>query len=316
MSDGALKWGHVRSFFLTVILAAAFIFPCSPNAEPIVIHPENQFAYGKSLFETGDYISAMVEFKRFIHFFPEDSRVPEARYYTGLSWMNGGKYQEALQVFEDILSLVPADPFAVEACFMAVKCHERNGNPALGAVELQNLIRSAKDDTVKNRAVCTLGFLYLESGSWNRAREAFEKVSPEGRTACPVSAVLEHLEKTGDIPRKNPVAAGILSVVPGGGFLYCGRPRDALVSFLVNGGLIYSAVRSFRREDYALGGVVSFVGFGFYAGNIYGSVSSAHKYNRAQDRRFVRELKEKLPVSLGLFSVHGLGRGLACRWKF
>ena len=29
-----------------------------------------------------------------------------------------------------------------------------------------------------------------------------------------------------------------------------------------------------------LAAVISFVEFGFYAGNIYGAVSSAHKYNR------------------------------------
>jgi hypothetical protein len=258
----------------------------------------------------------MVEFKRFIHHFPVDKRVVEARYTIGLCWFHEGKYQDALHVFEDIYTKTPEDPFAVEACFMAAKCHERNGNSVLGAVELQNVIRSTKKDTVKNRALYTLGFLHLENGSWDKAEDALTKISPEGRALYSVDQIVNKLTKTGDIPRKNPAVAGVFAIVPGGGFLYCGRPRDALVSFLINGGLIYSAVRSFKREDYGLGGVVSFVGFGFYAGNIYGSVASAHKYNREQNRRFVRDLKQKIPVKVGVIADPELGHGLSFRYEF
>ncbi|MFA6012959.1 MAG: tetratricopeptide repeat protein, partial [Desulfobacteraceae bacterium] len=266
--------------------------------------------------ETGDYATSMVEFKRFIHHFPVDKRVVEARYTIGLCWFHEGKYQDALHVFEDIYTKTPEDPFAVEACFMAAKCHERNGNSVLGAVELQNVIRSTKKDTVKNRALYTLGFLHLENGSWDKAEDALTKISPEGRALYSVDQIVNKLTKTGDIPRKNPAVAGVFAIVPGGGFLYCGRPRDALVSFLINGGLIYSAVRSFKREDYGLGGVVSFVGFGFYAGNIYGSVASAHKYNREQNRRFVRDLKQKIPVKVGVIADPELGHGLSFRYEF
>ncbi len=65
-----------------------------------------------------------------------------------------------------------------------------------------------------------------------------------------------------------------------------------------------------------LGAVVTFVGFGFYAGNIHGSITSAHKYNQAQDRRFVRELKQKIPVSVGFYKGESRTPGLAARWRF
>ena len=40
---------------------------------------------------------------------------------------------------------------------------------------------------------------------------------------------------------------------------------------MLNAGLILSAWEAFDNELYALGGVISFVEFGFYAGNIYGA---------------------------------------------
>lgn len=311
-----LGFARSRAMVVTLVLFLMLFYSFSVFAEPLTLDGETQFAYAKDLFETGDYATSIVEFKRFIHHFPEDKRVVEARYTIGLCWFHEGKYQDALHVFEDIYTKTPEDPFAVEACFMAVKCHERNGNSVLGAVELQNIIRSTKKDTVKNRALYALGFLHLENGSWDKAEDALTKVSPEGRALYSVDQIVNELTKTGDIPRKNPVAAGVFAIVPGGGFLYCGRPRDALVSFLINGGLIYSAVRSFKREDYGLGGVVAFVGFGFYAGNIYGSVASAHKYNREQNRRFVRDLKQKIPVTLGFIADPELGHGLSLQYEF
>jgi tetratricopeptide (TPR) repeat protein len=305
-----------RVMVVLIVLFLSLFYSFSACSETFTLDGETQFVYAKKLFEKGDYASSMVEFKRFIHYFPEDKRVGEARYTMGLCWFNGGRFQDALQIFEDIYIKTPEDSFAIEACFMAAKCHERNGNSVLGAVELQNVIRSAKNDRVKNRGLYELGFLHLDNGSWDKAVDALSKISQEGRTFYSVDQILSELTKTGEIPRKNPTAAGVFSIVPGGGFLYCGRPRDALVSFLINGGLIYSAVRSFKREDYGLGGVVAFVGFGFYAGNIYGSVASAHKYNREQNRRFVRDLKKKIPVTLGFIADPDLGHGLSLSYGF
>ena len=303
-----------KAFMMVVLLLVAQAVYAGD--EPLIISAPSQFQYAKDLFQKGDYISAMVEFKRYIHFFPGETQVDEAHFFTGMSWYHGGRFQEALQVFEEIMTAQEVGPFAVEACFMAVKCHEKNGNPSLGEIQLLNLIRSTDDPKVKDRAYFTLSCLHMETGSWTRAGGSLQQISEEGRTDFHVPEIMEQLEKNGSIPRKNPKLAGALAVVPGAGFLYCGRFRDAFVSFLVNGGLIYSAVRSFDRGDYALGGVVSFVGFGFYAGNIYGSVSSAHKYNREADKRFLRDLKQKVPVTLGVMVDPDLGSGLSLRWEF
>ncbi len=302
-----------RILVFTLVFVALFVGTemSSARGEIMVVEPADQFAYANSLYDSKDYISAVVEFKRFLHFFPLDLKAPEARFLLGMAWFDGGKTGEALKVFSDIAAKTPGDPYAMEAAFMIVTCHERSGNPVLGEVELGNLIRGTSDIRVKDRAYHTLGFLHLDNGAWDKAKNAFSNISPSNRPRYSTDFLLHGLEKTGEIPSKNPVAAGIFSIVPGAGFLYCERPKDALVSFLVNGGLIYSAVRSFKRDDYALGAVVTFVGFGFYAGNIHGSITSAHKYNKAQNRRFVRELKQKVPMSSGLFSGEPMVIGLS-----
>ena len=100
------------------------------------------------------------------------------------------------------------------------------------------------------------------------------------------------------IPYGQPKLAGVLSVIPGAGQLYCGRYKDALSAFIVNGGLIWAAVESFDNELYALGTTISIFGFGFYTGNIYGAITSAHKYNQVQTQKYIRQLQKQYHIGL------------------
>ncbi len=79
---------------------------------------------------------------------------------------------------------------------------------------------------------------------------------------------------------KNPVLGGLFSIIPGGGFAYCRRYHDALASLLINGALLFASAKAFDDGNGALGGLLASIEFGFYSGNIYGGISSVHKYNQ------------------------------------
>ena len=101
------------------------------------------------------------------------------------------------------------------------------------------------------------------------------------------------------LPRKSPALAGTLAaVLPGAGHLYAERPRDALVSFLLNGSFIWAAVELFRNNNNVAGGIVAFFELGWYGGNIYSAVSSAHKYNKRIEDEYLQGLKDKSGISL------------------
>jgi hypothetical protein len=61
--------------------------------------------------------------------------------------------------------------------------------------------------------------------------------------------------------------------------------------------------------------VITAVEAGFYVGNIYSAVNSAHKYNRAQERDFVEGLKKKAGPQLSL-GVSGKGLTALVRIPF
>jgi hypothetical protein len=54
---------------------------------------------------------------------------------------------------------------------------------------------------------------------------------------------------------------------------------------------MWAAYESFDQDLNALGGLLSFVGLGFYASNIYGAVSGAHKYNLRHKQRYADQLR-------------------------
>ena len=119
-------------------------------------------------------------------------------------------------------------------------------------------------------------------GSFALARKYLSKISAANVAKYSTDQYHNLIFKAEHAPKKNPVAAGLFAVIPGGGFLYCERFHDALITFLFNAGLMVAAYEAWDNDNKALAGVIGFVETGFYSGNIYGSITSAHKYNQAQ----------------------------------
>ena len=56
--------------------------------------------------------------------------------------------------------------------------------------------------------------------------------------------------------------------------------------------------KAFDNDLVGLGGIIAFVELGFYAGNIYGAIASAHKYNKIKNRQFLDQLRKNTKISL------------------
>jgi len=82
---------------------------------------------------------------------------------------------------------------------------------------------------------------------------------------------------------KKPWVAGTLSaIVPGLGKAYTGYYKDGILSLLATGVSAYQAYRGYKAKGVKSGIFIVYSGLttGFYLGNIYGSVKSAHKKNK------------------------------------
>jgi tetratricopeptide (TPR) repeat protein len=274
--------------------------PMVADADQRTIDADSQYAFAQSRLDVGAFDEAIAEFNRFVYFFPADHRVPRALFQTGMAHFRAGRYSAAAAVFDRQTGGDADSPLGSDAFFMLSRAHARQGMIEQAMVDLYNLMVVSTKKAVLDRARYELGWLHVEQGRWNDAGQAFDRITPDNRDRFRVDDLKAALVRSDTIAVKNPTTAGMLSIVPGGGQLYCKRYQDAMTAFLINAGLIWAAWEAFDNEQYALGGVISFVEFGFYAGNIYGAVSGAHKYNRDRISEFRESLYRHRQISFSL----------------
>lgn len=248
-------------------------------------------SFADSLFAEGDYYRAITEYKRLLHLHPANPDADSARYAIGLSYWRGEKWEAAIDAFRDV---EPSgdDPFwSRRAQLMLGESTYRKGDfPDALDVFAAYARNPAETEFVPDARMRAAQCLFLMGKSP-------PPLVGEGSGSDRLGVFSRRLEEAPRIPRKSPALAGALSaILPGAGQLYVRRPRDAGISFLLNGGLIALAIVAFDNDEPVAGALISAVEVSWYAGNVYGAVSGAHKFNRAERRRFI----DRLDVECGI----------------
>ncbi|HUH65819.1 MAG TPA: tetratricopeptide repeat protein [Syntrophales bacterium] len=260
---------------------------------------DRQFSFAESLFAEGDYYRAVTEYKRFIFFFPENKLSERCAYRIGESYYMAKRWQESRDAFTSFISRYPLSPMVIGALYMKGMSEKelKLYNEAL--MSFDQIIKS-KNNEFSDKAIYQSALILTELQNWKKARETFASVPKDSPYSERAGAIASGISRLDDLPEKSPTVAGTLAaILPGAGHLYTERPRDALVSFLLNGAFIVGAVELFRHENYVAGGIVTFFEVGWYTGNIYSAVNSAHKYNQKVRDDFITHLKE-----IGSISFH------------
>ncbi|MCG6907830.1 MAG: tetratricopeptide repeat protein [Desulfobacteraceae bacterium] len=294
---------------LALLLTAAAGSQALAAGGTIQLSADDQFGFAREAAEKGAYTQAVFEFRRFVYFFPDDPRAGEARMAIGRALFMDRQFREAISAFREVVEK-EGGRLAETALLEISAAHLALGETRAALQALDELLAVTADDDMRDRVWLRVGWIYLDQGEFDAARQAFARVRPESREKLGIGEIEEGLDRAGDISRKSPAAAGIFSLVPGGGYLYTGLKRDALVALLVNGAFAAAAWEAFDNDLPVLGGLLTTVGLGFYAGNIYGGVSSAHKFNRQQEKAFVERLRQDSRLRLGA-SPGGRGGWLA-----
>ncbi len=290
---------RIRPAFFLFVCFFFLVLPTIAAAEEgaVVLTADRQYTYARACFNEADYRTAVVEFKRFIRFFPGDPRIGEARLALGRAYFHLKEYRRAVKTFDRLISSDAASSdVRADAHVMKSRAFLMSGRTGEAGATLQNLLTVAGEAEIRDKAYTQLAVVYLRKaaenhpGALDAALRCIRQISPAGITPEKRREIENRIRRAKTSPRKNPVVAGIASIVPGGGYLYCGRYKDGLVSFLFNTALMVAAYTAFDDGNTALGGVITFVEAGFYAGNIYGSITSARKYNIREKSRHINAL--------------------------
>lgn len=303
------------SGFLLILILLSLADPCRSDGSEAIIRSDEQLRLAQEALEKGEYHRAVVELERFLHFFPDDEKTPNARYLIGLSYLKTKQYENARNVFNAVIQDYPGTAVSGQALFMIAESYYMQGHFEKAEVIYTRIVEEHPDPELRNRAVYRLGWTLMHRDRWKEASQAFHnvgRVSPLSQSAWDLSRK-SLLGET--LPSKDPVTAGVLAAaLPGLGHAYTNRYKDGIVAFLLNGLFIWAAYESFHEDLDVLGSILAFMELGWYSGNIYSAVNSAHKYNKAVKNDFLRSLQDRLDV--GMFTTREGHVGLSLRFTF
>lgn len=313
MVTGNIMSKGFRLVFLSVLVS--LLRPATLLSGQIIIDSNVQFHLAIKLMERNEYHLAVAEFERFIHFFPEDEKLPRALYLIGACYLNGKEYESARKVFGNVCKAYPNSAIAGQALFLIGESYYRQGIQEEAKCYFKMVLDQYPEPGLTSAATYRLGWSYMQANKWRDASETF-KVVEESSPLYANSQDLSRQSLKGEhLPHKYPTAAGVTAaIIPGLGHAYCNRYRDGLMAFLLNGLFIWAAVESFDQDHDVLGGIISFLELGWYSGNIYSAVNCAHKHNRKVRNDYRKSLSDKL--DLELFTTRQAYPGLALKIRF
>ena len=107
-----------NSWLVSLLLFILLLQPAIALSNQIIITGDDQFQFAHQLMERGKHQRAVGEFERFIHFFPEDEKVPKARLLIGMSYLREKAYASARKALDKVRKDYSASPIAGEALFL------------------------------------------------------------------------------------------------------------------------------------------------------------------------------------------------------
>ncbi|MBU1470001.1 MAG: membrane protein insertion efficiency factor YidD [candidate division Zixibacteria bacterium] len=245
--------------------------------------------------------------------------VDSALYNFAFSLQSYGYFDDAITEYRRLISYYPNSPLSEDAHLNVFDCHNLQGDYVWAIQWGRYTLENELCTSYKNQIEFSMGLGYLKMGNNNMARRSFGNILSDERGLSDKAQMLTGLsfayqldwdnaivqfsgidsrsiyfknvedciflcQQGKNLPYKSPTFAGMLAAIPGLGYLYDGYPKTALSSFIVNGLFFWGTYQAFDNRDYGLGALMGIFSFGWYSGNIYGSVISASRRNVKLER--------------------------------
>jgi tetratricopeptide (TPR) repeat protein len=292
----------MKKHSLLVILFSILLLvgPATPSfaGEGIVITEDIQLKLGDAFMAEGEYYRAVTEFMKFLILFPASPKGDYALFNIGMAYFRGDEYKKAADAFASVVERYGGSASAAAASFYEGVSYARLEMYDLAGKAFDSVVQRYPSSEYAPTALMGKSLLMIGqkdiSGS-RRELKSFLASYPDDTRVTNVRDAIAQIDLTGDLPRKSPILAGIMSaVIPGSGHIYAGHYGDGLTSLFLNGLFIAGTVVAVKQENYAVAGIVGVIGMPFYLGNIYGAANAATKWNLGVSR----DLQGKIAVTL------------------
>ena len=276
-------------------LSASTIAPTGPTG----FSADQLLSFAEQLMREGEYFRAITEYRRFLFYYPDDPRHAMVHFSIGLALYRGESYVEALQTFQEVTQHYPNTAYGKQAWLWQGESLTRQGQYTTAEQLYTEVTERFPHERIGQQARYQRAWTLLYRRQWRDAATQFQQVAPDSDLYQSAQLLAQEALVGERLPTKSPVLAGIFSgLLPGSGQLYNGRLGDALLAFFLNGLFIVGAVEAIHSDAPAVAGILSFFEAGWYAGNVYGAINGAHKYNRHATEIFLRNLDTRFHLGL------------------
>ncbi len=252
----------IKTFFFAIILSS-IILPQQIDFQS----PQNIKLFADFLFCDKDYLRAIEEYENYLRVVDDDSiQFKIAIGYSAMSdFRNAGSKLSQIKT---------TSPF-----------YEQSKIEMLKSLYLQNLDSAFylyADNMMNSKSIYANNAYRLKNSSLLLSQDELPEkdkfLIPFEEEEKTTLADFYDLKK--NPPYKSEAFAGILSaIIPGAGKIYTKEYGDGITAFLLTGLFAYLAYTNFEHDHPTRAWIFTALGAGFYAGNIYGSVSSAQIFN-------------------------------------
>ncbi len=150
---------------------------------------------------------------------------------------------------------------------------------------------SNNDSFFEAKKMLLAGLNYASLFEWEKAYYTYNSFNYSIYKDKAISNSLV-INKAFEFKDKKPIIAGMLSIIPGLGYVYTKHSQTAISAFIINGLLAYATYSNFKKENYGMGVLTGVFNLSFYLANIYGSSKSAKRYNEQYKRNLINKLKQ------------------------
>ncbi len=106
------------------LLSVSIALGCASSTETTILGADDQYARATELFEKGDYTQAVTAFQGFVFNYPQDPRVPDARWMAAESYYRLEDWATAAQEFLNFQRDFPSSERAAEAVYQAGRAYQ------------------------------------------------------------------------------------------------------------------------------------------------------------------------------------------------
>ena len=203
--------------------------------------------------------------------------------YRGLQ-----RYEDGIFEYENYFS--PSLKRDAKIALQAAILYDRVENLELAEKTLAD-VNMKNDTTSYYRSIVYKAYLQTKRKEYVKAKESF--LLADGYRSEIDFCASENIQLLTQMQRakyKSSTLARVLSIIPGGGYLYTKHTGSAITSLVMNSLLAYATYTSIKSENYGLASICGFLSLSFYFGNINGAGRSAIRYNEKIHRDYTTKI--------------------------